>query len=130
MKVNNESKQIIEKVLSKVKEGSRIKAEKLIHDFLYEGEIHTDVYDLEHCFADAQVIEYLEFDSKEEAGAYFSNQKQTKNLILVISQAEEMLMTEVAEITQAIKTNNDADILLSLVEKNDSSLIRILVQSV
>ena len=116
-------------LLAKMKESSRIKAEKLIHDFLYEGEMHADIYDLEHCFADAQVIEYLEFDSKEEAGAYFSNQKQTKNLILVISQAEEMLMPEVAEITQAIKTNNDADLFFSFVYKNDSSLIRILLQS-
>ncbi len=122
-------KEKIDILLAKMKENSRAKAEKLIHDFLYEGEMHTDIYDLEYCFADAQVIEYLEFDSKEEAAAYFSNQKQIKNLVLVISQAEEMLMTEVAEITQAIKTNNDVDILFSLVYKNDSSLIRILLQS-
>lgn len=64
---NGHTVKIPEKILSKIMGDKQEKARDVLNDYLY-GNIHTDVYDVENCFSDDAEIEYLEFDSAEEAG--------------------------------------------------------------
>ena len=67
--------EITKKILSKVKENNREKARVFLDDYLHNGPVHTSVYDLENCFSDKTEIEYLEFNSADEAEVYFCLEK-------------------------------------------------------
>ena len=64
---NGHTVKVPEKILSKITGDKQEKARDVLNDYLY-GNIHTDAYDVENCFSDDAEIEYLEFDSAEEAG--------------------------------------------------------------
>ena len=67
-------------ILLKINEQEREKAKILIEDWEENRYLHSDIYDLENAFSKADKIEYLEFNSKEDAAVYLSGQNKFKNL--------------------------------------------------
>ena len=116
----------------KINEQEREKAKILIEDWEENRYLHSDIYDLENAFSKADKIEYLEFNSKEDAAVYLSGQNKIKNLFIVISQSvEEITMAEVSELLKAVITkqqSEDADLLWDAFYKADASFIRMLIQ--
>lgn len=119
-------------ILLKINEKEREKAKILIEDWEENRYLHSDIYDLENAFSKADKIEYLEFNSKEDAAVYLSGQNKFKNLFIVISQSvEEITMAEVSELLKAVMTkqqSEDADLLWDAFYKADASFIRMLIQ--
>lgn len=111
---NKDKIRIIKSILSKINEENREKAKALIDDWSLFRFTHSDIYDLEHCFSTADKFEYLALNSKEEAAACFSKQKEVINLFLVISKNDdEIIMEEVGEILQSVfeKQTEDGNLL-------------------
>ena len=107
---NKDKIKIVNNILSKVNENKRKKAKTLIDDWNQFRFLHSDIYDLEHCFAVAKKIEYLEFNSKEEAEAYFYKQNEIINLFLIISKdSEEITMKECSDILQSVSAKQSED---------------------
>lgn len=77
---NGHTVKIPEKILSKIMGDKQEKARDVLNDYLY-GNIHTDVYDVENCFSDDAEIEYLEFDSAEEAGLSLGDKGEKGKLL-------------------------------------------------
>lgn len=89
---NEHTVKIPEKILSKITGDKQEKARDVLNDYLY-GYIHTNVYDVENCFSDDAEIEYLEFDSAEEAGLSLGDKGEKgkiKALLIVISEKKAM----------------------------------------
>ena len=85
---NGHTVKVPEKILSKITGDKQEKARDVLNDYLY-GNIHTDAYDVENCFSDDAEIEYLEFDSAEEAGLSLGDEGEKgkiKALLIVISE--------------------------------------------
>lgn len=128
---NKDKIKIVNNILSKVNENKREKAKTLIDDWNQFRFLHSDIYDLEHCFAVAKKIEYLEFNSKEEAEAYFYKQNEIINLFLIISKdSEEITMKECSDILQSVsaKQSEDGDSLWDAFYIKDAGFLRMLVQ--
>lgn len=128
---NQDKIKIINNILSKINENNREKAKTLIDDWDQFRYLHSDIYDLEHCFSTADKIEYLEFNSKEEAEEYFSKRNEVINLFFIISKdSEKITMEECIDILQSVsaKQSEDGDLLWDTLYKRDSSFLRMLVQ--
>ena len=119
-------------ILLKINEQEREKAKIMIEDWEENRYLHSDIYDLENAFSKADKIEYLEFNSKEDAAVYLSGQNKIKNLFIVISQSvEEITMAEVSELLNAVITKQQSeatDLLWDAFYKADASFIRMLIQ--
>lgn len=87
----------IEKLLSRVKECDRDNAKELIYHCINDSIIHIEICDIDNCFSDAAEIEYLEFNTVEEAESHLSKRGPIKALLVVISAGkdDELTMLEV-----------------------------------
>ena len=87
----------IEKLLSRVRECDRDNAKELIYHCINDSIIHIEICDIDNCFSDAAEIEYLEFNTVEEAEPLFSKRGPIKALLVVISAGkdDELTMLEV-----------------------------------
>lgn len=87
----------IEKLLSRVKECDRDNAKELIYHCINDSIIHIEICDIDNCFSDAAEIEYLEFNTVEEAEPLLSKRGPIKALLVVISAGkdDELTMLEV-----------------------------------
>lgn len=87
----------IEKLLSRVRECDRDKAKELIYHCINDSIIHIEICDIDNCFSDAAEIEYLEFNTEEEAEPLLSKRGPIKALLVVISAGkdDELTMLEV-----------------------------------
>ena len=122
--------EITKNILSKVKEDNREKARVFMDDYLHNGPVHTSVYDLEYCFSDTTEIEYLEFNSADEAEVYFSNKDKIQKLVIVISEGdEELTMLEISNIIAKIKRQEPEtlEILFNTVSKAPAGFLRMLI---
>ena len=121
--------EITKNILSKVNEDNREKARVFLDDYLHNGPVHTSVYDFEECFSDMTEIEYLEFNSADEAEDYFSNKDKITKIIVVISEGdEELTMIEISNIIAKIKRQEPEtlEILFNTVSKAPAGFLRVL----
>ena len=129
--MNKDVLDITKIILSKINETNREKARVFLDDYLHNGPIHTSVYDLENCFSDTTEIEYLEFNSADEAEVYFSNKDKIQKLVVVISEGdEELTMIEISNIITKIKRQEPetTEILFNTVSKAPAGFIRVLIE--
>lgn len=134
---NEHTVKITEKILSKITGDKQEKARDVLNDYLY-GYIHTNVYDVENCFSDDAEIEYLEFDSAEEAGLSLGDKGEKgkiKALLIVISgkKGNELKTNELLEILNSLsqKTGLDferSEMLYNVVSESPARFLRLLVQ--
>lgn len=89
----------MEKLLSRVKECDRDNAKELIYHCINDSIIHIEICDIDNCFSDAAEIEYLEFNSVEDAEPLLSKRGPIKALLVVISAGkdDELTMLEVQD---------------------------------
>lgn len=87
----------MEKLLSRVKECDLDNAKELIYHCINDSIIHIEICDIDNCFSDAAEIEYLEFNSVEDAEPLLSKRGPIKALLVVISAGkdDELTMREV-----------------------------------
>lgn len=134
---NGHTVKVPEKILSKITGDKQEKARDVLNDYLYEN-IHTDVYDVENCFSDDAEIEYLEFDSAEEAGLSLGDEgekRKIKALLIVISEKKgnELKMNKLLEILNSLSQKTGLDIerpemLYNVVSESPARFLRLLVQ--
>lgn len=134
---NGHTVKVPEKILSKITGDKQEKARDVLNDYLY-GNIHTDAYDLENCFSDDAEIEYLEFDSAEEAGISLGDEGEKgkiKALLIVISEKKgnELKMNELLEILKSLSQKTGLNIersemLYNVVSESSARFLRLLVQ--
>lgn len=134
---NRHTVKVPEKTLSKITGDKQEKARDVLNDYLY-GNIHTDVYDVENCFSDDAEIEYLEFDSAEEAGLSLGDKGEKgkiKALLIVISEKKgnELKMNELLEILKSLSQKTGLDferpeMLYNVVSESPARFLRLLVQ--
>ncbi len=126
----------LKRFLQRINECNREKARELLFDYLNKGEVHTDIVDLECCFSKTDEIEYLEFNSKEEAAQYLSEHGKIKSMLIVISNAseDEMTMAEIADVINQIggkdlfQNPDNYEMYFSTISKSHQNFIRMLVQ--
>ena len=125
----------IEKLFLRVKECDRENTKVLLDDCLNNGIIQLELCDFDECFSEATEIEYMEFNTVEEAETFLSKRGRIKTLLLLISygQEEELTMLEVADCLKRIETASGQKpepekIFWSQVQKAPARFIRMLVQ--
>lgn len=125
----------IEKLLSRVKDCDRDNAKELIYHCINDSIIHIEICDIDNCFSDAAEIEYLEFNTVEEAESHLSKRGAIKDLLLVISsgQNDELTLPEVQDclirIESASRQKLEPDKLIwSQIQKAPVGYLHMLVQ--
>lgn len=80
-----------------MKDCDRDNAKELIYHCINDSIIHIEICDIDNCFSDAAEIEYLEFNTVEEAESHLSKRGAIKDLLLVISSNDELTLSEVQD---------------------------------
>ena len=134
----------MEKLLSRVKECDRDNAKELIYHCINDSIIHIEICDIDNCFSDAEnarieieetEIEYLEFNSVEDAEPLLSKRGPIKALLVVISAGkdDELTMLEVQDCLIRIESASgqklESDKLIwSQIQKAPVGYLQMLVQ--
>lgn len=125
----------IQKLLSRVKECDRENAKVLLEDCLNKGIIQLELCEVDDCFSDATEIEYMEFNTVQEAEPLLSKRGTIKALLVVISSGidSELTMFEVQNSLKLIETASGQKLepekmFWSTVQKTPAGFMRMLVQ--